>query len=118
MAAGDAVCRWKFETINGYFLDLSQKSQHDPSFRATSSRRLGLIERTYDIDRAGIEAEEKDNEKLWKRFSDYVMHLNWQSPDSTAYKVLYITRHGQGYHNTFEAEVGHDAWNVSYFVPL
>lgn len=105
-----ATCHFKFQALSGFFVDYVTEAQRDPSFRVTTLPRLGLTEREYETDRlfdgAGHGA------KPWDRFKKYVEHLNTQSPEGTTYKVLYITRHGYGYHNAYEAKVGREAWNV------
>lgn len=113
MASRDAACHFKFQAVPGFFVDFSEKSRHDPSFRATTLPRLGLIERDYEIDGIVKAMNGTENDKMpWERFRDYVDYLNGQDAASTTYKVLYITRHGLGYHNSFESKVGSDAWNV------
>jgi hypothetical protein len=94
MTSKSATCQFQFQAVSGFF---------------TTLPGLGLIDRTYETD---VDKNSKDDQKLWKRFRDYVNYLNDQSATTTTYKVLYLTRHGLGFHNSFESEVGRDAWNV------
>lgn len=48
----------------------------------------------------------------WQRFAKHVERLNRAAADGETYKVLFVTRHGQGYHNVMEAKVGTAAWEV------
>jgi hypothetical protein len=109
MTSKSATCQFQFQAVSGFFIDFVEKARHDTSFRATTLPGLGLIDRTYETD---VDKNSKDDQKLWKRFRDYVNYLNDQSATTTTYKVLYLTRHGLGFHNSFESEVGRDAWNV------
>ncbi|KAN0066845.1 putative phosphoglycerate mutase [Elaphomyces granulatus] len=109
MAGIDAAYHFKFQAVPGFFVDFTENGA---SFRATTLPRLGLIERSYETDGIAMEIDGTGNDKMpWERFRDYVDHLNGQNAASTTYKVLYITRHGLGYHNSFESKVGRDMWN-------
>jgi hypothetical protein len=113
MAGRDVACHFKFQALPGFFVDFAEEARHSASFRATTLPRLGLIERSYETDGIIETVGSVGNDKKpWERFRDYVDHLNNQNTASTTYKVLYITRHGLGYHNIFESKVGRDAWNV------
>ena len=80
---------------------------------ATTMPGLGLINRPFDTDDLP-ESRENLEETLrpWERFKLYVDHLNRRDAKTATYKVLYVTRHGKGYHNEFESKVGRYAWNV------
>lgn len=110
MASSDGACRFRFEAVPNFFFDYAETAQQNADFRATTLPLLGLIDRSYET---GSTTAEGDGRELWERFRGYVRELNTRSPGPTAYKVLYITRHGLGYHNVFEAQVGREAWNVS-----
>ena len=49
---------------------------------------------------------------LWQRFAFYVRQLNRDAAAGTQYKVLFMGRHGEGYHNVAESYYGTPAWNV------
>lgn len=42
----------------------------------------------------------------------HVGHLNSQSSSNVVYKVIFLTRHGVGYHNDKHAQVGDELWEV------
>ncbi|GAA6061935.1 hypothetical protein JCM10212_001503 [Sporobolomyces blumeae] len=47
----------------------------------------------------------------WSRFQVEIDRLNAEADRHTAYKVFYVARHGQGWHNVAESKYGTDAWN-------
>lgn len=86
---------------------------------------FGLKNRTYDTD---PEFDPERQKTQWERFENHVRKLNNQTPENVRYKVLYcmsfqfpshdiqltfeVGRHGEGYHNIKETEVGKEAWDV------
>ena len=55
----------------------------------------------FDVPGPGIEVEEeveRERGTKWGRFREAIARLNDQAPRNTAYKVLYLARHGQGTH--------------------
>lgn len=116
MAGNETSCHFEFQALPGFFVNFTEKAQQDPFFQARTLPGLGLLDRPYETDNITRSDKSQENfRKPWERFRVYVEHLNGQYPGSTIYKVLYITRHGLGYHNVFESRVGRDAWNVSHF---
>jgi hypothetical protein len=117
MAANGAECRFKFQGLSGFFFDFAQEqAQQNPVIAATTLPSLGLVAKPYDTDHlVGSPLLQTKAEKPWQRFKAYVDSLNAQDP-STTYKVMYLTRHGFGYHSSFMAQVGRAAWNVSISV--
>lgn len=79
------------------------------SFQIASN--FGLIDRAYDSDPKGNPHGEKKSQ--WERFESQVYELNRRSGRHVQYKVLYLGRHGEGYHNVAEAFYGTPAWDVS-----
>jgi len=111
MAATDQVCRYKFTAVPGIFTDHAARFREDNTFKGTTLPLLGLIDRDYGTT-VSDPAGEKET-KPWERLRAYVQHLNRDSPGGTSYKVLFLTRHGFGFHNEAEAKFGTRAWNVS-----
>ena len=66
---------------------------------------FGLINQTYSGSATG-------NATQWQRFAQVVDALNANAELNTAYKVLFMGRHGEGYHNAAESYYGTPAWNV------
>ncbi|KAI9744124.1 MAG: hypothetical protein M1818_002276 [Claussenomyces sp. TS43310] len=50
----------------------------------------------------------------WQSFKEVVERLNAGADVFTTYKLLFMGRHGDGYHNAEEAYVGTPAWNCYY----
>ncbi|XHF97315.1 hypothetical protein AWENTII_000910 [Aspergillus wentii] len=77
-------------------------------FADQTAENFGLINRTYDTDK-----ESRRYSKLtqWERFYDQVVQLNRRSPENVEYKVLFLGRHGQGWHNAAQDYYGTPAWN-------
>ncbi|CAD6573642.1 MAG: hypothetical protein CYPHOPRED_005185 [Cyphobasidiales sp. Tagirdzhanova-0007] len=75
-----------YSVVTGVFI------QDDSGFDASNYHLLndsfGLIDKS---------------ENRWRNLSSYIENLNSQSDNLTAYKLIYIARHGEGYHNVAEA---------------
>ncbi|KAF1848904.1 phosphoglycerate mutase family protein [Cucurbitaria berberidis CBS 394.84] len=95
---------FKYTVQKGYFLQ-SEDSTDDKEFDFRKSN-FGLINRGYDTDHSAEEAEEQ-----WKRFERYVRTQNESAKDGEFFKVLFLGRHGQGWHNVAETKYGTEAWD-------
>ncbi|KAH8685948.1 histidine phosphatase superfamily [Tricladium varicosporioides] len=96
----------KYSTVTDYF----QQDDHntdDKNFDYTISN-FGLIDRSYDSD---PHADPHKTKTQWERFEHEVARLNQESGSKTQYKVLYLGRHGEGYHNVAEAFYGTRDWD-------
>ncbi|KAI1336778.1 histidine phosphatase superfamily [Xylariaceae sp. FL0016] len=95
-----------YEAVTGFF-------EHDmeptgPEFRATLRPGLGLLERDYDTD-AAFDPEKKKTQ--WARFVHFLEKKNEDSRGQVRHKLVFLSRHGQGFHNVKEAEVGRHEWD-------
>ena len=98
-----------YTTVTGYFLqDLPTTNATTFKFQTTN---FGLLNRTYPTDPAYDPQERKTQ---WQRFARQVTQLNRHAPYGTHYKLLYMGRHGEGYHNAAESYYGTPAWNCYY----
>ncbi|KAG6895881.1 hypothetical protein C0992_011802 [Termitomyces sp. T32_za158] len=52
-----------------------------------------------------------DSPDRWSTFFDQIHTLNEEADNSTSYKVFFLSRHGEGFHNVAEAKYGTPAWN-------
>ena len=99
-----------YTTVTGYFL------QDEPTTNATTfnfmTTNFGLINRTYPAD--STLRHHHHNRTQWQRFQHQLTQLNRDAPPGTAYKLLYLGRHGDGYHNDAQAYYGTPAWNCYY----
>ncbi|CED82588.1 Predicted phosphoglycerate mutase [Phaffia rhodozyma] len=77
--------------------------QDSPTFNATDYNALnasfGLIDQSKD---------------RWRNFQKKIHQLNQESDDLTSYKVIYMARHGEGYHNQAQAFYGDAAWDCFF----
>lgn len=100
-----------YTTVSGYFL------QDDPSTNATAfdfmTTNFGLINRTYSTDR---NRDSRHSRTQWQRFATKVSQLNRDAHYGVEYKVLFMGRHGDGFHNDAQAFYGIPAWNCYYSV--
>ncbi|ESZ97519.1 hypothetical protein SBOR_2066 [Sclerotinia borealis F-4128] len=96
----------ELRNVMGYFLQDDQNTD-SKTFNYTTMN-FGLKDRVYDTD---PEFDPERQKTQWERFENHVMKLNNQTPENVQYKVLYLGRHGEGYHNIKETEVGKEAWD-------
>ncbi|KAF1914070.1 histidine phosphatase superfamily, partial [Ampelomyces quisqualis] len=69
---------------------------------------FGLINRTYPSDPSCPSA---NSSTQWQRLSHYISTLNKESPKNEQYVLMFMGRHGEGYHNAAESYFGTPAWN-------
>src|ERR1700712_3578929 len=69
---------------------------------------MGLMNRSYPTDQKFDPTSKKTQ---WERFANYVRNLNSTAPKGTTYKVIFLGRHGEGWHNVEEAQVGGKLWD-------
>ncbi|KAI7552515.1 phosphoglycerate mutase-like protein [Hortaea werneckii] len=92
-----------YETVTGYFLQ--DEPYTDPETFDYTAYNFGLMNRTYaDLELAG-------NLTQWQKFEAQVQLLNNQAPLNTVFKVLFMGRHGEGFHNAAQDYYGTPAWN-------
>jgi broad specificity phosphatase PhoE len=71
-----------------------------------TATNFGLINQTYTTD-----SSSSGQLTQWQRFNSLLKKLNNDAPSNTAYKLLFIGRHGEGYHNAAQTYYGTPAWN-------
>ncbi|KAI0503421.1 phosphoglycerate mutase-like protein [Xylaria bambusicola] len=101
-----------YTTISGFFLQ--DEPTTDPSTFDYTTVNYGLLDRSYITDK---EFDPNSKKTQWQRFEHYVDTLNRKAEKNTQYKVLFMARHGEGYHNAAESYYGTPAWNC-YWGPL
>lgn len=73
-----------------------------------------MIDRPYDTD---AEFDPEGKKTQWERFAHYVRHLRQKAEiEGEDYRVFYLGRHGQGWHNVAESYYGTEEWDVSLFI--
>ncbi|KAK5164794.1 putative phosphoglycerate mutase pmu1 [Saxophila tyrrhenica] len=93
-----------FEYVPGFFAQGGPES--DGQMDDYMKHNFGLLERKYETDGSGDEGLTQ-----WQRYAKYVRELNGASEAGTTYKVFYVGRHGEGYHNVAESKYGTKAWD-------
>ncbi|KAK5633342.1 hypothetical protein RRF57_009056 [Xylaria bambusicola] len=101
-----------YTTISGYFLQ--DEPTTDPLSFDYTMVNYGLLNRSYTTDK---EFDPHGKKTQWQRFAHHVDMLNRKAEKNTQYKVLFMARHGEGYHNAAESYYGTPAWNC-YWGPL
>ncbi|KUJ06823.1 phosphoglycerate mutase-like protein [Mollisia scopiformis] len=93
-----------YTTLTGFF------AQDDPATNPSTfdytTTNFGLLNITYPTD-----DEVDPTWTQWQKFEHHVWRLNRGSGRFVQYKVLYMGRHGEGYHNVAESYYGTPAWN-------
>ncbi|KAK3315545.1 histidine phosphatase superfamily [Apodospora peruviana] len=107
--------KFKFTATTGFFEHDNDRPTTVPPVEVITSPGLGLIDRSYKTDET-LDPE-RNKHTQWERFVHYLNHLNTGGGGKVVYKLIYAARHGEGYHNVKEAEVGTIAWE-SYWAKL
>ncbi|KAJ5301869.1 hypothetical protein PENANT_c002G03229 [Penicillium antarcticum] len=96
----------EYTAVTGYFLQ--DEDATDASTFDYTAENFGLINRTYPAD-----SKLKNSASLsqWERFHHQVLKLNQEAGKNVEYKVLFLGRHGEGWHNAAETYYGTPAWN-------
>ncbi|KAF2157691.1 phosphoglycerate mutase family protein [Myriangium duriaei CBS 260.36] len=85
---------FQYETVTGFFLQ--DQSDTDPAtFDYTNN--FGLVP-----------------PPSWPAFASRIDALNAAAPQGTSYRVLFLGRHGEGWHNVAESRYGTPAWDAHY----
>ncbi|KFX89934.1 hypothetical protein V490_06751 [Pseudogymnoascus sp. VKM F-3557] len=106
LATVDATSYLKYSTVPGYFVqDIDSTPTDGFDYTATN---FGLIDQQYDSDAS---FDPTGTKTQWERFENEVGRLNAHSEINERYAVLYLGRHGEGYHNVAESSYGTPAWN-------
>ncbi|KAF1833643.1 phosphoglycerate mutase family protein [Decorospora gaudefroyi] len=98
---------FRYTVQKGHFLQ-SEDGTDDQTFDF-KTQNFGLINRSYDTD---IDEEPPQ----WTRFSNHVRVLEHSKKPNESFKVLFLGRHGQGWHNVAEAKYGTKAWDCYWSV--
>ena len=78
------------------------------SFLQQKKQNFGLINRSYPTDTPSSPS------KPWTRFETYIRSVTSSAPPGESFKVLFLGRHGQGWHNVAESKYGTKAWDCYY----
>ncbi|KAJ5246815.1 hypothetical protein N7468_001798 [Penicillium chermesinum] len=109
LAASVQAVNIEYTTVKGFFLQ--DETSTDPSTFDYTAVNFGLINRTYPTDHLLKHLSDYNTLTQWERFYHQVRELNEWSPRDVEYKVLFLGRHGEGWHNAAESYYGTPAWN-------
>ncbi|KAH6620510.1 histidine phosphatase superfamily [Boeremia exigua] len=94
----------KYEVVTGIFQQ--DETSTDPSTFDFIKSNFGLINRTYPSD---PKTPDSKYATQWQRLNKYIKYLNKEK--KTRYSLLFLGRHGEGFHNAAESFFGTPAWN-------
>ncbi|KDQ16131.1 hypothetical protein BOTBODRAFT_65050 [Botryobasidium botryosum FD-172 SS1] len=86
--------QYDYFTVPGFFIQDDPST--DPNTAGSIPPRFGLID---------------ESPERWTTFQSKLDELNSQAAEGAKYKILFVARHGQGYHNLGSALYGKDAWD-------
>ena len=95
-----------YSTVPEYFLQ--DESSTDPATFDFKKHAFGLKTRSYPSDSELSDASELPQ---WRRFEQHLTSLNSNAVSGTTYRLLFLGRHGQGYHNVGESYYGTAMWD-------
>jgi broad specificity phosphatase PhoE len=109
---------YMYTTLTGYFQQDEQDT--DAATFKFMNKNFGLLSRDYDSD-TSLPGGGKDLTQ-WQRFEHHVSTLNTEHNDKTkrhggadtGYILLFLGRHGNGYHNVAERYYGNAAWDCHF----
>ncbi|EGW30933.1 uncharacterized protein SPAPADRAFT_56876 [Spathaspora passalidarum NRRL Y-27907] len=90
---GNWIYPWSFEVVPGFFKQCDPKTD-DLKFNY-SFENMGRL-------------------KPWDEMISELQALNENANDNEVYKLVFLARHGQGYHNVIVQKYGVAAWNEKY----
>jgi broad specificity phosphatase PhoE len=95
-----------YTVVTGVFQQ-DNASTDASSFNFTASN-FGLIDRSYPSDSSCPDRRQATG---WQRLAHYIDTLNKKAKRDERYSLLFLGRHGEGYHNAAETFYGTPAWN-------
>jgi broad specificity phosphatase PhoE len=95
-----------YTVITGIFQQ-DDNATNPSTFNFTASN-FGLINRTYPSDTSCPSGKASTQ---WQRLAHYISTLNRQSARNERYSLVFMGRHGEGFHNAAESYFGTPAWN-------
>ncbi|KAF1923383.1 phosphoglycerate mutase family protein [Didymella exigua CBS 183.55] len=94
----------KYEVVPGIFAQ--DDNATDPTTFNFLTSNFGLLNRTYPSDPVTPDSKYTTQ---WQRLNKYIKALNKEK--KTRYSLLFLGRHGEGFHNAAETYFGTPAWN-------
>ncbi|PVH68815.1 phosphoglycerate mutase-like protein [Cadophora sp. DSE1049] len=107
------VYHFRYTSVKGFFFQ--DEMDTDESTFDPLTMNFGLIEQEYDTD-SDLPNSGKSLTQ-WQRFAHKLKVMNDEAAEGETFRLLYLGRHGQGYHNAASTYYGFDAWRC-YYAPL
>ncbi|KAF1973031.1 phosphoglycerate mutase-like protein, partial [Bimuria novae-zelandiae CBS 107.79] len=111
LATAATVQAYSVKTHINYTVVTGVFKQDDAATDASSfnftAENFGLIERGYPSDKTYHGRKPTS----WQRLNHYIDTLNRKAKKTERYTLLFLGRHGEGYHNAAESYFGTPAWN-------
>ncbi|KAF2264461.1 phosphoglycerate mutase-like protein [Lojkania enalia] len=98
-----------YTVVPGIFLQDDPAT--DPSTFNFTASNFGLIDRDYP------HVKKQRHSTQWERLAKYIKELNAKAKRNERYSLLFLGRHGEGFHNAAESYFGTPAWNC-YWGPM
>lgn len=95
-----------YKVVTGIFQQ--DENSTSPSGFDFIASNFGLINRTYPSDSSHPDGKQATQ---WQRLNHYIKTLNQKAESNERYALLFMGRHGEGYHNAAESFFGTPAWN-------
>ncbi|KAL1406365.1 putative phosphoglycerate mutase pmu1 [Vanrija albida] len=94
----DPVHKYAYSVVPGFFLQSGPEPKH-VAFEELLDKSFGLIDQSPE---------------RWQNLRRDVAALQASAEPNVAYKVMFLGRHGQGWHNFAASKYGVDAWETHY----
>ncbi|CCE83008.1 Piso0_002781 [Millerozyma farinosa CBS 7064] len=94
-ATNKLIYPWSFEIVQGFFRQDDEDTKD--------------LEFNYSLESMGRKEE-------WSEIITKIKKLNDEADDNQSYKVLFLARHGQGYHNLCVSKYGLEQWDTHWNV--
>ncbi|KAM7195801.1 Phosphomutase-like protein 3 [Naviculisporaceae sp. PSN 640] len=106
VVSGEEVVTFRYSTHRGDFI------QEDPAINANppdyTKVEYGLIDSPYPTDTFNDE----DNLTKWQRYTRFINYINrYYKEVNSTYKLLYLSRHGEAWHNVATSYYGSKCWD-------
>lgn len=90
---GEPIYPWDFEVVKGFFRQTDEDTD-DLAFRYTEEN-FGRLQ-------------------SWPEIVQQLEKLNKDADENVSYKLIFLARHGQGYHNVIVQKYGYAAWSQKW----
>jgi hypothetical protein len=114
-------CHFRFQCLTDFFMPHSSMGT-DSQNRVVrtpngAERFVHLLTPAQETDEhfgllPGSYLQDGGHKPSWQEFARHIEQLNQSASNGVSYKAVFVTRHGQGFHNVTEAKYGTEEWDV------